>query len=355
VSVGESVRRGVYVLLACCIVLDPAAAQDLKSATSSQAAKADVQPTLATLSFVRSFSSADDLRRPTPVVVDRTLDIIAGPKEPELHVDVLQSPSAVTTDSNERVFVSDPGAKAVHMFDFYRSEYRLLRDGKRLASPGSVAVDSQDDLYVIDESSRTALVYNSAGKFLRYLGRLRGGESYFDSPAGIAIDKTTGRVYICDMRRNMVIVMDDRGRVIAKFGKRGGGDGPGEFRLPSQVAVGGGQLFVLDAGNMRIQILDTAGRFQRDITLAFVNRRTGLAIDHQGNIYVSDPALNQVEVFSREGLRLYTFDPSTIKGANFGHPSGMWIHAGSCLYVVDSQSQRVGLLQISGGDAGRCR
>ncbi len=72
--------------------------------------------------------------------------------------------------------------------------------------------------------------------------------------------------------------------------------------------MGGGELFVLDAGNTRIQILDTAGHFRRTIYLVNASRRTGLALDNQGNIYVSDPVLNQIQVFSREGRRLYTFE-----------------------------------------------
>ncbi|MGA9413875.1 MAG: hypothetical protein WBV60_04245 [Terriglobales bacterium] len=48
-----------------------------------------------------------------------------------------------------------------------------------------------------------------------------------------------------------------------------------------------------------------------------------MTVDNQGNIYVSDPALNQIQVFRHEGQPFYTFDPSTIKGENFGHPSAM--------------------------------
>jgi len=153
----------------------------------------------------------------------------------------------------------------------------------------------------------------------------------------------------------MIIIMDNRGRLIATIGTRGGGDRPGEFRLPSQVVVGGGELFVLDAGNTRIQILDTAGHFRRAINLAYADNRTGLAVDNQGNVYVSDPVLNQIQVFRHEGQPLYTFDPRTAKGANFSHPSVMWVDAGYCLYVVDSQSHRVGLFQISGQNARQCQ
>ncbi len=354
VSVGNSIRQSACVLLVCCIVPGPAAAWDTTFATSSQPAQTNVQQ--ANLSFVRAFSSADEVRRPLNPVLDRTLNIIAGHKDPVTRVNALQSPSAVTTDSNHRVFVADPGAKAVHVFDFIHSKYALLeKGGDRLGTPVSLAVDGRDNLYVIDQSRSTVLIYDSAGKFRGYFGKLRGGESYFGSPAGIAIDKTTGRIYVCDEHRHMIIIMDDRGRLISKIGTRGGGDRPGAFRLPSQVVVGGGELFVLDAGNKRIQILDTVGHFRRAINLPYADNRTGLAVDDQGNIYVSDPELNQIRVFHLDGQWLYTFDPTTIEGANFGHPLAMWVDAGYCLYVVDSQSHRVGLFQIGGQNARQCQ
>jgi DNA-binding beta-propeller fold protein YncE len=341
-------------ILLCCIGPRPATAQNAASANASQ--PAGVQQPSPSLSFVRAFSSADDVRGPSHPILDRTLDIIAGPKDPELRIDALQSPSALTTDSNDRVFVADPSAKAVHIFDFIRSKYSLLDKGSdRLSAPVSLAMDGQDNLYVSDKRSGTILVYDSAGKFRRSLGKLGAGESYFESPTGIAIDGTTGRIYVCDTRRHMIIVMDDRGRLIGKAGKRGGGDRPGEFRSPSQAVVTGGELFVLDAGNSRIQILDTALHFRRAVSLAYADHRTGLAVDGQSNIYVSDPVLNRIEVFSDEGRRLYTFDLSTIKDANFSHPSTMWISSGSCLYVVDSQSNRVGLFQIRRNDNRECR
>jgi hypothetical protein len=70
---------------------------------------------------------------------------------------------------------------------------------------------------------------------------------------------------------------------------------------------------------------------------------------------VTDSVLNQIQVFGHDGQRLYTLDPSTIKGANFTRPSGLWVDAGDCLYVVDSQSNLVDLFQISGENARQCR
>lgn len=352
-SAGKSIRRSVCVLFMCCIV--PGAVAGSEPTASPQPAQSDAQKASASLNFVRAFSSAGDVRREHPIA-NLTLEILAGRKDLEIRADVLQSPSAVTTDSKHRVFVADPDAKSVHVFDFSHSKYsRLEGSGGHLVTPVSLAVDGRDNLYVADRGSRNVLIYDSAGKFNGYLSKLSGGESYFESPASITIDRSIGRIYVSDTLRHMVIIMDDRGRLIGKIGKRGGGDQPGEFKLPGQVVVGGGELIVLDAGNARIQILDTAGHFRRSINLAWADNRTGLALDQQGNIYVSDPDLDEIRVYGPEGKLLYVFDSGTIEGEEFSHPLGMWVDAGYCLYVVDSQSNRVGLFQISGQNAPPCQ
>jgi sugar lactone lactonase YvrE len=268
----------------------------------------------------------------------------------------LQSPAAIATDSSDRVFVADRGAKTVHIFDVVHGKYRLLERGNaHPVIPIALAVDGQDNLYVTDELSRTILVYDSTGKFRRTLGKLSGGESYFESPAGIAIDNATGHIYVCDMHRHMVVVLDNRGRLVAKTGKRGGGDRPGDFRLPTQAVIHDGELFVLDAGNTRIQVLDTALHFRRAISLAYADGRTGLAVDDQGNIYVSDPVIDRIEVFTRAGRPLYTFDLASLKAAYLGQPAGLWISQGSCLYVIDEQKHSVNLFQLSGRNAQQCQ
>ena len=304
-------------------------------------------------SFVRSFSSADDVRRQHPTL-DRTLDIIAGPKAPEPRLDVLQWPIAVTSDSNHRVLVAD--SRAVHIFDFKHAKYSVLDGGREhLSKPVSLAVDGHDNIYVVDEGSRTVLVYDSAGKFRRSFGKLTGGESYFESPDGIAIDTSTGRIYLCDTRRHMIIMMDENGRILGRVGRRGGGDRPGEFRLPTQAVVSAGELFVLDAGNTRLQIFDSAGHFKQSIALVDAGPRTGLAVDNQENIYVSYPSLGRIQVFNHSGQPMYLLDANNMKRADFSQPSALWVGSGYCFYVVDSGNNRVGQFQISGSDPSDCR
>ena len=79
-----------------CILPNLTATRDVVFAHFSQPAQENVPPVPVSLTFLRVFSSAEDVR-PSHPILDRSLDIIAGPADPHTRVDALQSPSAVTT------------------------------------------------------------------------------------------------------------------------------------------------------------------------------------------------------------------------------------------------------------------
>lgn len=308
----------------------------------------------AQLSFVRQFSSAQDIRGPSHPILNKTVDILAGPNEAQSEApSALQKPVAVTTDSLHRILVTD--AKGfVHVFDLTSGEYFHLEGGDRLRSPLGIATDAEANIYVSDAGLRTVLIYGPKGKFIRYLKNPSGNESYFDTPRGIAVDPGSQHIYVCDTTRHMVIMLDKEGRVLATFGKRGGGTGPGEFRFPTEVVATAGELFVLDSGNSRIQILDGRGHFQRDIPVFDVLHSTGLAVDKDREIYLSDPELNRLQVFNHDGSLHYWFGQSGTGLGQFQGISGLWVDSGHCLYVVDGKNKRVQLFQIGGQNAGSC-
>ena len=279
-------------------------------------------------------------------MLDRSLDIIAGPADPRSSINRLLAPYAVTTDSKHRVIVTDPKAGIVHIFDFERSKYVTLGGrGSRLHSPTGVAIDQEDNIYLSDPSVVGILVYSSGGRFLHSLGKM-GDESYFQEPNGIAIHTPTGHIYVCDSRRHMVLMLDKKGHILGHFGKRWGGKGPGDFHYPTQLAITGDELVVLDRGNSRVQMLDLSGHFHREIKLPEVSFDAGLALDSQRNIYISDEQFNIITVYTYDGQQLFKLGRAGTQPGEFAEPSGLWIDQRSNLYVDDTKNRRVQLFQI---------
>jgi sugar lactone lactonase YvrE len=162
-------------------------------------------------------------------------------------------------------------------------------------------------------------------------------------------------MYICDSRRNMVVVMDARGHLVSRLGKRGGGEQAGDFRAPTQAVVAGEELFVLDSGNRRVQIFDLAGHFRRAIKTVITDARAGLAVDNHFNVYVSDPTVKVIQVFAHDGHSLFTYDPTATTEGEFSRPTGMWVSSENCLYVVDSGNRRrLDVYQIAGQEGRQC-
>jgi len=311
----------------------------------SALAQSDLKQSSAHFSFVRQFSSAQDVKRDHPII-DKTLDIVAGPKDEVPVTDVLHNPRVVASDGQGRVFVLDGGSPAIHVFDFARGKYSLLQDD-RMQSPAGLTADRSGNVYVTDNNSRSILIYDSRGKFSRELMKRRGEESYFEGPRGIVIHETSGLLYVCDAPRNMVIILDKRGRVLGHIGKRGGGRGPGEFRNPVQVAVTNDEVIVLDAGNSRLQIFDLQGHFRRETSVIDADAQSGLAADQDGNIYLSDGAVGQIEVSGRDGRPAFRFGETGENESQFSRPTGLSISSG-CLFVVDTGNRRVQEFRIGG-------
>lgn len=91
------------------------------------------------------------------------------------------------------------------------------------------------------------------------------GGVVFGAVGGVAIGRD-GTIYAADFRLQTVHVLNRAGRLIHALGRSG--DGPGEFRLPTRVAVApDGQVFVLDEYQGRVSEFSPDHRFVRSVTL----------------------------------------------------------------------------------------
>jgi hypothetical protein len=102
------------------------------------------------------------------------------------------------------------------------------------------AVDASGDLLFTVPSLFRAYVVTPDGE-LRGFGTRGSSPGKFNVIAGIAADES-GHLYVSDTLRAVVMVFDKTGRFLGEFGSRG--DGPDELIAPSDLAVGGGRVFV---------------------------------------------------------------------------------------------------------------
>jgi len=68
-----------------------------------------------------------------------------------------------------------------------------------------------------------------------------------------------GKIFIADFRENQIVIYSGQGKRLYAFGRKG--KGPGEFLTPFAICVYHDRVFVVDAGNRRIQIFTKKGDY----------------------------------------------------------------------------------------------
>jgi len=161
--------------------------------------------------------------------------------------------------------------------------------------------------------------------------------------------------YVYPVRNlHRIQIVTPEGKLVREFGELG--DGAGQLRLPSAVAVDKtGRIFVVEAGNKRVQIFDQNGKslkmFAPNGRSAFDNP-FGIAVAADGKIWVSDRGRGRIYCFDEAGEILMTLGgakPGTNPG-EFNSPKHVTI-IGNKLYVADTGNNRIQIFDLSNGSA----
>lgn len=227
-------------------------------------------------------------------------------------------------------------------------------------APRSVAVDSQDNVYVLQRATFTSPVvkFSSDGAVIDAWGSYGYGETGLLSsdPTGIAID-ASDNVYIADASSNRIQKFSSDGTFLAAWGANGGdgssGTGNGEFNQPRSIAIDtSGNIYVTDQFNHRVQKFDSDGTFLAkwganggDGTAGSGNGEfdgpSGITTDSDGNVYVSDTAY-RVQKFDSNGTYLAQWGSSGSGDGQFsGSYFGIEVDSNDTIYVADEQNARI--------------
>lgn len=157
------------------------------------------------------------------------------------------------------------------------------------------------------------------------------------------------------------IITTDSG-YIGQFGSFGEGDG--QFIWPGGVAVDGqGLVYVADEWLNRISIYDgnvvadgqnvEQSNFLRNwgtpgTEEGFLGRPGGLALDLDGNLYISEGDNHRVSKFTKDGEFLGAFGSKGSGLGEFNMPWGITIDRDGCVYVADWRNHRVQKLTTDG-------
>jgi len=259
----------------------------------------------------------------------------------------------VAVDSHGKVYAGDQGVGAIFIFDpENRDHVELIRNGKD-ANFGLIvglAMDDTDRLFVSDAKMRHVLVFNA-----KHAQEAVFGADVLVRPGGIAIDTENRFLYVADTGNDVVDVFDaDTFKLLRQVGKpnrKHNQTDPGTFSLPEDVAVDAdGNLYVTDTFNDRIEIFDPDGGFidmfgKNGDGPADFERPKSIAIDRDRHIWVVDAGQNRVKVFNRQGRLLIYFGEQGYYPGQFMGPWGITIDKFNRVIVSETFPGRVQLFR----------
>jgi YD repeat-containing protein len=224
----------------------------------------------------------------------------------------------------------------------------------QFVEPEGVAVNAAGDVYVADSENDRVEMWEpvpSAPVFASSFGSKGAGADQVDFPDGSAVD-SHGNVWVADDVNNRVDEFSSSGSFTEAvgFGVSNGkselqtctstcqagvaGTGNGQFSGPNGVAFSGGNMYVLDSGNDRVQELNEKLEYvtkfgAKGTAAGDFESPEGIAIDSAGDVWVGDLLNHRVEKFTSSGT--------------FSDAIGFGVSDGKSEFEICTSSCRAGL------------
>jgi sugar lactone lactonase YvrE len=231
-------------------------------------------------------------------------------------------PNGVSVDSKGKVYVADSKVRAIFIVDPETGSYEMIKNGTdaKFQWLTGLLVDDTDRLFVSDSGMKRVMVFDPQHKLESTItARLM-------DPGGMAIDEENRLLYVTDAEQDLVQVYDADPpykyvRSLGKEGTKHTSNAPGEFAKPTAVAVDkDGNVYVSDTWNDRIEVFDAEGNFVRTFGKAgdgpgYFARPKGISIDGDGHLWICDQVQDRVQVFTPEGrLLIYLGEHGLLPG-----------------------------------------
>lgn len=274
----------------------------------------------------------------------------------------LWTPYGLAVDSKGNIYIADGKVGAIFVFNTETKDLQMIKNGVH-AHFGDIiglAIDDSDRLFVSDTKLHHILVFNKDRKVEGSIS-----EGGLVDPGGMAIDNENRFLYVADAALDQVFVYDaDKLHLIRKIGTAGKKHTltePGQFSVPTNVAVDAdGNLYVTDTYNNRIEVFDADGNFIRAWGKAgdrpgMFSRPKGIAIDADGHVWVADAVQDILQCYTAEGRFLMWMGGHGLFPGQFRALAGVYVDKNNRIFTSEQYPGRVQMFRYFTDDDARAQ
>jgi ABC-type spermidine/putrescine transport system permease subunit II/DNA-binding beta-propeller fold protein YncE len=215
--------------------------------------------------------------------------------------------------------------------------------------PRSLAVDGQDNVYVVDMTGRVQK-FSPSGQ---YLLSWQMPQTDKGKPKGMCMD-LDGTLIVIEPHYNRVNYHGTDGKLAYQWGTQGTNEG--QLIFPRSVAVNSaGETYVSEYGMAeRVQRFSSHGT---NFLNAFggpgegqaeFRRAEGIGIDSKDRVFVADSCNHRIQVFSREGKFLAEHGKPGTQPGDLSYPYDVRVDAAGNEFVCEFGNSRVQVFDASG-------
>jgi tripartite motif-containing protein 71 len=208
------------------------------------------------------------------------------------------TPRSLSFAPDGTLYIADAGNNRIQLFDkrgnFIRSVGGFGFGYDQFDHPYDIWTRSVLNIYVADYENRRVIRYDKNMNFLSVLESSEGSppEFRFLEVASVAVN-SQNELFLLDHGENKIIKYDRNGNAERVFGAYESGHG--ELIEPQQFEIQGfDKLLITDSGKPSVVVYDFFGNFIREISWGGFKKPTGIAVDNQLRIYISDPSAGAV-------------------------------------------------------------
>jgi DNA-binding beta-propeller fold protein YncE len=237
-----------------------------------------------------------------------------------------------------------PGGAALTSRFFDRVEIIGERGGGlgQFNKPRSVALDSHDNLFVVDITGRVQK-FSPAGAFL---ASWQMPQTDIGKPKGMCRDDK-GNIVVLEPHYSRVNFYSDAGKLLWQWGEKG--TNAGSLAFPRSVAVTPhGEIYLTEYGPAeRVQEFTTDGK---KLVRSFgrfgsgpgeFNRAEGIGLDSEGRLHIADSCNHRVEILGPDGTFIAAFGKAGSGPGEMSYPYDVRVDPAGNQFVCEFGNSRV--------------